>query len=84
MPTMRAAAIESSLGAIIERTNSTGALCHEETVGDYASFVNIQNNRSDLGAEPFFDYKMVDTDVLVRTSVWGKRYLRIRRSFCQL
>ncbi|KAI0366300.1 hypothetical protein BV20DRAFT_1124361 [Pilatotrama ljubarskyi] len=65
MPTLTSEAIESALGAVIERTNSTGALCHEETIGDYASFVNMQNNRSDLGNEPFYDYKMIDTDLLL-------------------
>lgn len=32
---LRPEAIEASLGSVIERTNSTGALCHEETIGDY-------------------------------------------------
>ncbi|KAL5504617.1 hypothetical protein ACEPAH_7280 [Sanghuangporus vaninii] len=61
MPTLTSEAIEASLGSVIERVNTTGALCHEETVGDYASFVNIDNNRSDLGNQPFYDYKMTDT-----------------------
>ena len=41
MPTLTAEAIEAALGAVIERANSTGALCHEETIGDYASFVSL-------------------------------------------
>ncbi|PFH50459.1 hypothetical protein AMATHDRAFT_61004 [Amanita thiersii Skay4041] len=57
MPLMTPDAIEAALGAVIERANSTGALCHEETVGDYASFININNGRPDLGNAPFFDYK---------------------------
>ncbi|KAI9066083.1 hypothetical protein FKP32DRAFT_1610261 [Trametes sanguinea] len=55
MPTLTSEAIESALGAVIERANSTGALCHEETIG--RAQVNIQNNRSDLGNQPFYDYK---------------------------
>lgn len=43
MPTLTSNAIESVFGATIERANSTGALCHEETVGDYASFVRFGN-----------------------------------------
>lgn len=43
MPTLSSEAIESALGAVIERTNSTGALCHEETIGDYASFVSTRD-----------------------------------------
>jgi hypothetical protein len=39
MPILTPDAIEAALGAVIERANSTGALCHEETIGDYASFV---------------------------------------------
>lgn len=34
MPTLTFEAIESALGAVIERTNATGALCHEETIGE--------------------------------------------------
>lgn len=33
MPTLMPEAIEAALGAVIERVNSTGALCHEETIG---------------------------------------------------
>ncbi|PPQ63764.1 hypothetical protein CVT24_004273 [Panaeolus cyanescens] len=57
MPILTPDAIEAALGAVIERANSTGALCHEETIGDYASFVNIGNGRPDLGNTPFYDYK---------------------------
>ncbi|PPQ88991.1 hypothetical protein CVT25_005090 [Psilocybe cyanescens] len=65
MPLLTPNAIEDALGAVIERANSTGALCHEETIGDYASFVNIGNGRPDLGNTPFYDYKMIDTDLLL-------------------
>lgn len=57
MPLFTAEASESILGAVLERLNSTGAACHEETIGDYASFINIQNNMSFLGDTPFYDYK---------------------------
>ncbi|KAF9523824.1 hypothetical protein CPB83DRAFT_774834 [Crepidotus variabilis] len=65
MPLMTSEAIESALAAVVERANSTGALCHEETVGYYASFINIQNSRPELGNTPFYDYKMIDTDLLL-------------------
>ncbi|TFK74714.1 hypothetical protein BDN72DRAFT_854008 [Pluteus cervinus] len=65
MPLLTQDANENALGAVIERANSTGALCHEETIGDYASFVNLQNGRGDLGNTPFYDYKMIDTDLLL-------------------
>ncbi|KAF8190877.1 hypothetical protein BJ912DRAFT_315929 [Pholiota molesta] len=65
MPILTPDAIETVLGAVIERANSTGALCHEETIGDYASFINIGNGMPDLGNTPFYDYKMIDTDLLL-------------------
>ncbi|KAI0671937.1 hypothetical protein C8Q78DRAFT_806310 [Trametes maxima] len=69
MSILTSEAIEAALGAVIERTNATGALCHEETIGDYASFVNVQNGRSDLGNRPFYDYKMIDTDLLLLPAI---------------
>ena len=33
MPILTPNAIEAALGAVIERVNTTGALCHEETIG---------------------------------------------------
>jgi len=33
MPLLTPNAIEAALGAVIERANITGALCHEETIG---------------------------------------------------
>ena len=64
--TITSLAIESILGGVIERINVTsGYICHEETIGDYATFVNLGNNRSDLGNTPFLDYKMRDTHALL-------------------
>ena len=37
MPVLTPEAIEAALGAVIERTNVTGALCHEETIGEQSS-----------------------------------------------
>ncbi|KAJ3270178.1 hypothetical protein HK104_004971 [Borealophlyctis nickersoniae] len=66
MPILKTEAIEAALGAVIARTNpQDGTLCHEETIGDYASFININNNQSWKGDTPEFDYKMVDTDMLL-------------------
>ncbi|KAI0341534.1 hypothetical protein BDW22DRAFT_1421109 [Trametopsis cervina] len=50
MSTLTSDAIESVLGVVIERTNSTGAIAHEETIGDYASFINMNNGQPELGA----------------------------------
>ncbi|GAC97806.1 glycogen debranching enzyme [Pseudozyma hubeiensis SY62] len=55
-------AAESVLGGVIERINITsGEVCHEETIGDYATFVNIGEGQPEKGNEPFYDYKMKDT-----------------------
>lgn len=55
-------AIESVLGGVLERINITsGQVCHEETIGDYATFVNIGEGHPERGNEPFYDYKMKDT-----------------------
>lgn len=59
MPIITSEASESILGAVFERLNTTGAACHEETIGDYASFINIENGMPQLGDTPFYDYKSV-------------------------
>lgn len=53
-------AIEAVIGAVLERLNhTTGIVCHEETIGDYATFVNLQNNITSTA--PSCTYIMVDT-----------------------
>lgn len=66
---MTSDASEAILGAVLERLNTTGAICHEETIGDYASFVNINNNQSYLGNAPSYSYVMLDTDFLLLPSL---------------
>lgn len=54
-------AMEAVIGAVLERINRTdGSVCHEETIGDYATFLNLQNNISSTAAG--FVYPMIDTD----------------------
>jgi len=65
LPVISQTSAEAILGAVIQRTNDTGTLCHEETIGDYASFINMGNNQSDLGNEPSYSYVMLDTDFLL-------------------
>ncbi|EJT96835.1 hypothetical protein DACRYDRAFT_119881 [Dacryopinax primogenitus] len=74
MPLLQSDAIEAALGAVLERANMTGALCHEETIGDYASFVNMGNNMSDLGNTPYCDYKWVQHDFAIIDSNEGIGY----------
>jgi hypothetical protein len=55
-------AIETIIGAVLERVNkSDGSACHEEIIGDFATYMNLidKNLKSNT---PSCDYKMVDTD----------------------
>lgn len=57
-------AIEAAIGSVLERVNSIdGTVCHEEVLGDYATFLNLQKNSR--STEPLCDYKMVDTDYIL-------------------
>lgn len=54
-------AIEAVIAGALERINSTdGSVCHEETIGDYATWTNLQNNITSTA--PLCDYKMIDSD----------------------
>lgn len=40
-------AIEAVIGAVLERLNRTsGVVCHEETIGDYATYLHLQDNET--------------------------------------
>ncbi|KAI0392120.1 carbohydrate-binding module family 52 protein [Xylariaceae sp. FL0594] len=74
-------AVEAILSAAIERINSTdGSVCHEEVIGDYATWLNKQQGVN--SSDPLCDYKMVDTDFFlpiamdgyfVKSTIGGKR-----------
>jgi len=50
-------AIEAVISAVLERINSTdGSVAHEETIGDYATYLNLQDNITSTA--PLYDYKM--------------------------
>lgn len=81
MPILSSEPIEDAFASVLERlyvngTNAPpsdpvrpGEVCHEETIGDYASFVNIQNNVSSKGNSPVYTYSMVDTSFLLLPSM---------------
>lgn len=53
--------IEAVIGAVLERINRTdGSVCHEETLGDYATYLNEQMNITSTA--PSYSYPMIDTD----------------------
>ncbi|KAK0524727.1 hypothetical protein OC835_005840 [Tilletia horrida] len=59
-------AVETVLSAALERINITdGRVAHEETLGDYTTFVNGGNGHPELGNNIFLDYKMQDTHFLL-------------------
>ncbi|KAM0425387.1 hypothetical protein ACHAPT_009444 [Fusarium lateritium] len=61
LSTGNASAMEAVLGAVLERINrEDGSICHEESIGDYATFLNQQKNI--VSTDAVFDYHMVDTD----------------------
>ena len=54
-------AMEAVLGAVLERMNSTdGSVCHEETIGDYATWLHLQDNVTSTA--PSYSYVMIDSD----------------------
>ncbi|OIW28633.1 hypothetical protein CONLIGDRAFT_598229 [Coniochaeta ligniaria NRRL 30616] len=61
LSTGEGSATEAVIGAVLERLNRTdGSACHEETIGDYSTYLNLQNNITSTA--PQYDYKMIDTD----------------------
>jgi glycogen debranching enzyme len=54
-------AVEAVISAVLERINKTdGSICHEETIGDYATYQNQLNNISSTA--PICSYVMIDSD----------------------
>lgn len=51
-----------------------GSVCHEETIGDYATYLNLQNNITSTAAG--FTYPMIDTDFYlpILMSVYFSKY----------
>jgi hypothetical protein len=61
LSTGQGSATEAVIGAVLERLNKTdGSACHEETIGDYATYLNLQENITSTA--PQYDYKMIDSD----------------------
>ena len=62
-PVLSDQAIEAVIGAVLERINSTdndGSVCHEETIGDYATYLNEMMNITSTA--PSYSYIMIDSD----------------------
>lgn len=60
-PVLSDQAIEAVIGAVLERINNTdGSICHEETIGDYATYLNEKMNMT--STDPSYSYIMIDSD----------------------
>ncbi|KIM96141.1 hypothetical protein OIDMADRAFT_44883 [Oidiodendron maius Zn] len=58
---LTAGATEAVIAGVLERLNMTdGSVCHEETIGDYATWSNLQNNIT--STDPLCSYIMIDSD----------------------
>jgi hypothetical protein len=57
MPALTERAIEAALGSVIERLSPTGAVAHEEDIGEFPGFHGKE--------APAYDYKMVDDDFML-------------------
>lgn len=61
LSTGNSSAMEAVIGAVLERINrEDGSVCHEESIGDYATFQNLQKDV--VSTDVVFDYHMVDSD----------------------
>lgn len=57
-------ALEAVLGAVLERINNTdGRACHEEVIGDYATWLNLKEGLNSTAYR--CDYSMVDTEYYI-------------------
>lgn len=67
-PILSAEATEAVISAVLERLNFTdGSVCHEETIGDYATYLNLQDNVTSTA--PGCTYQMVDTDYFLPVAI---------------
>lgn len=63
-PILSPDAVEAVIGSVLERINrNDGSACHEEVIGDFATFLNLQEGNG--STEYRCDYSMVDTDFFV-------------------
>ncbi|QKX56661.1 uncharacterized protein TRUGW13939_03767 [Talaromyces rugulosus] len=54
-------ATEAVIAAVLERLDRVdGSVCHEETIGDYATWLN--QGAGVVSTDPQYDYKMIDSD----------------------
>lgn len=64
LPALAPAAVETGLRSVLERLSAQGEVAHEEDIGEFAILDHRRIDGS-LSAAPVYDYKMIDTDLLL-------------------
>jgi hypothetical protein len=63
LPVLQPQAVEDGLAAVLNRLSPDGQVAHEEDIGEFAVLRHRKQGGS--GDAPFYDYKMVDSDILL-------------------
>lgn len=64
MPALQPEAVESGIGAVLERLSPGGEVAHEEDIGEFAILRHRAEDGTDSAA-PLYDYKMIDDDFML-------------------
>ena len=64
MPVLAPPAVEAGLGAVLRRLAPTGAVAHEEDIGEFA-VLDHQRAGEPASDRPVFDYKMIDGNFML-------------------
>lgn len=62
-PILSDQALLASLQSVLDRLSPEGSVAHEEDIGPFAEWRNLEAGRS--GLDPVYDYKMIDDDFLL-------------------
>lgn len=62
-PILSDQALLASLQSVLDRLSPEGAVAHEEDIGPFAEWRNLEAGRA--GLDPVYDYKMIDDDFLL-------------------
>ena len=63
LPALQPQAVEDGLVSVLDRLSPDGQVAHEEDIGEFAVLRHRKEHTS--GDAPFYDYKMIDSDVML-------------------
>ncbi|MBD8899936.1 hypothetical protein [Rhodanobacter sp. DHG33] len=63
LPALQPQAVEDGLASVLDRLSPDGQVAHEEDIGEFAVLRHRKEHTS--GDAPFYDYKMIDSDVML-------------------